>query len=60
MLKTQCLTPKDLVDIAKKAVENGANKHVTTVAVLVTTAQYVDGKEKIISQAIIPYSEVKL
>lgn len=60
MLKIQGLTSKDLVDIAKKTVENGANKNATIVAVLVTTAQYVDGKEKIISQAIIPYSEVNL
>ena len=60
MLITQCLTPKDLVNIAKQAVENGANKSTTTVAVLVTTAQYIDGKDKIINQAIIPCSEVKL
>ena len=60
MLKIQYLTPKDLVDIAKKLIEDGANKNETTVAVLVTTAQYLDGKDKIISQAIVPYSEVKL
>ena len=60
MIRTQGLTPKDLVDIAKKTVEMGADKNVTIVAVLVTTTQYANGKDKIISQAIVPCSEVKL
>lgn len=59
MISTRNLTPKDLVEIAKQMVEKGNNKDTKTVAVLVTTSEYVkDEGEKVISQAIIPCVEV--
>lgn len=59
MISTRNLTPKDLVEIAKHMVEKGNNKDTKTVAVLVTTYEYVKGEgDKVISQAIIPCVEV--
>lgn len=56
MVSMQNLTAKDLVSIAKQLHKSDTG----TVAVLVTTSEYIQGKgEQIISQAIIPCKEVE-
>lgn len=56
MVSMQNLTAKDLVSIAKQLYKNDME----TVAVLVTTSEYIQGKgERVISQAIIPCKEVE-
>lgn len=56
MVSIQNLTAKDLVSIAKQLCKNDME----TVAVLVTTSEYIQGKgERVISQAIIPCKEVE-
>ena len=56
MVSMQNLTAKDLVSIAKQLYKNDTE----TVAVLVTTSEYIQGKgERVISQAIIPCKEVE-
>lgn len=56
MVSMQNLTAKDLVSIAKQLYKNDME----TVAVLITTSEYIQGKgERVISQAIIPCKEVE-
>lgn len=56
MVSMQNLTAKDLVSIAKQLHKSEAE----TVAVLVTTSEYIRGKgERIVSQVIIPCKEVE-
>ena len=56
MVSMQNLTAKDLRDIAKQLHDNDTQ----TVAVLVTTSEYVQGEgDRVVSQAIIPCKEVR-
>ena len=60
MISTKNLTAKDLVEIAK-SMTNKSNVKTKTIAVLVTTTTYEQGKgEKVVSQAIVPCEEVEL
>ena len=60
MVSMRNLSPKDLVEIAKKMTKKDFNKDVSTVAVLITTAQLNDGEEEIISQVIVLCMEVDI